>query len=118
MADSTPAGASDSEAKSLLVSRPCPFRHSAPSRPDGFELEVRQTVAHAQCTGLCAATLKATARKTATIFLIFAAVTAAMLFLVPVKWVVILPIAIAAACGWEWAVLSVAARRIHEQAGH
>lgn len=101
----------------LLVQCPCPRARPAPPPPTEFEIEVLQTARLAAYTGLNAITLAKRARRYG---VAFAGAVVGTVVLAPwetVWWLAILPASLTASLGWQWAVLTSAARRLRREAG-
>ena len=100
----------------LLVQCPCPQARPATPPPTDFEIEVLQATRLATYTGLNATTL---ARRGRRYGIAFAAAIVGTVVLAPwetVWWLAILPASLTVSLGWQWAVLTSAARRLQRDA--
>ena len=100
----------------LLVQCPCPRAHPATPPPTDFEIEVLQTARIAKYTGLNSTMLERRGRRYG---IAFAGAVVGTVLLAPwetVWWLAILPASLTASLGWQWAVLTSAARRLRRDA--
>ena len=100
----------------LLVQCACPRVRPATPPPTDFEIEVLQAARLARYTGLNATTL---ARRGRRYGIAFAGAVIGTVALAPwetVWWLAILPASLTASLGWQWAVLTSAARRLRREA--
>ncbi len=101
----------------LLVERPCPPPQAPRAAPPEFEVRVLETAVHARFVGIPAYRLRASARLHALAAVVSLLLAAVMTAIAPRSMLGLIPIALAAGFGWQWAVLTAGAQRLEREPG-
>jgi hypothetical protein len=99
----------------LLVELPCPPPRAEPLPLSDFECEVLETAEHARYCSLTPRSLRRRARRCGWCASVAVMLAAAAVPFPTVIWIGVVPIAVAAGLGWQWAVLGATARRLDSE---